>query len=543
MCMKKLLIALLFTGIVSPAVVFAGGIVTNANQSASYVRMLARDASTSLDAVYYNPAGITKLADGFHLSINNQSLFQKKTIENKFVYLNDGKYVGDVSVPLYPDIYAVYKKNKLALGFGFTPSAGGGSAKYNTGLPSFEIPVAAIPKSLTLNNIPTTNYAADINFEGSSVFWGVQANASYAVNDMISLSAGVRMVLAKNTYKGYLRNIMIDPNYPAFNTGGRTYVGGMVSATQFFADGNTYLTSMVTNATNAANGLNAAISGGTPSGTPLSALPTGASIAALLAGAGVNTTGMTIGAASTALTTVAVPTYTAKANAMAANSAATADKDVDAEQTGTGYTPILGANLTFGEKLNIGIKYEFKTKLTLKNNTKIDGTGMFTDKAEIRSDVPAILSIGIGYKVLTQLRISAGLHYYFDKDATIEKAPGVKKDIEGNLYEIALGGEYDITDKILISAGYLYAKTGVGQGYQTDLSHSLTSSTVGFGGGFKITEKMQLNLGMLYTMYNSDSKSLTYTLNTGQPTEEVNTYNETYNRTNLGFSIGVDYHF
>ena len=36
---------------------FAGGLVTNTNQSAQYVRMLSRNASTQIDAVYFNPAG------------------------------------------------------------------------------------------------------------------------------------------------------------------------------------------------------------------------------------------------------------------------------------------------------------------------------------------------------------------------------------------------------------------------------------------------------------------------------------------------------
>jgi hypothetical protein len=36
---------------------FAGGILTNTNQSAQFVRMLSRNASTDLDAVYFNPAG------------------------------------------------------------------------------------------------------------------------------------------------------------------------------------------------------------------------------------------------------------------------------------------------------------------------------------------------------------------------------------------------------------------------------------------------------------------------------------------------------
>ena len=456
MCMKRLLIVLFFSGLMIPTVVLAGGIVTNANQSAAYVRMLARDASTSIDAVYYNPAGLTKLADGFHISLSNQSIFQKKTIENSFTYLNEHKYVGDVAAPLFPDFYAVYKKGKLALGFGFTPSAGGGSAEYKTGLPSFEIPVSMLVPAL---NIPmgVTKYSADVLFKGTSVFWGAQINGSYAINDMISLSLGARMIIAKNTYSGYLKNIMINPG-----------------------------------------------------GGPM---------------------------------TLANPFFTGIGNTPLANK--TANINVDAEQKGTAFTPIVGTNLTFGEKLNIGIKYEFQTNLTLTNSTKEDGTGLYSDGLKSRSDIPAILAFGIGYKALEKMRISAGLHYYFDKNATMEyykkNTLGVveklKKTIDGNLYEIALGGELDITDKVLISAGYLYAKTGVGGGYQTDFSHSLTSNTVGFGGAFKVTEKMQINLGMLYTMYSSDSKTITY------PEYGGLTAQESYNRTNIDFSIGVDYHF
>ncbi len=540
--MKQKLFTLLILCVFSTTV-FAGGIVTNANQSAQYVRMLARDASTNIDAVYYNPAGLTKLADGFHISISNQSLFQRKTIENKFPLLKESKYVGDVVVPAFPDFYAVYKKNKIALSFGFQPNAGGGSAKYDTGLPSFEIPVSAIPTSLSLNNIPTTNYSADINFEGSSVFWGAQVNASYAINDMISVSLGARMIFAKNTYDGYLKNIMINPdipatiNSPALQT---KYAGAMVSATEFFTDIATYLGGVSTQL----GGLSTYIQTySTGDGSEL--LSDGASygigdqlatIQGTITSLGGNPSTMTIFQAQQFLAG-ASNNYGNQSTTMAANATATADKDVDAEQTGTGYTPIIGANFTFGEKLNIGLKYEFRTKLTLKNKTKVDGTGMFPDEAEFRSDIPAILSIGIGYKVLPQLRISAGAHYYFDKEATIESAPGKKKEIDGNLYEIALGGEYDITDKILISAGYLYTKTGVGTGYQTDLSHSLTSSTVGFGGAFKATEKMTVNLGMLYTMYTSDAKNIDYSAY-GIPTAK-----ETYNRTNLGFAIGIDYHF
>ena len=44
----------------------AGGLVTNTNQSAAFLRNPARDATLELDAVYYNPAGVSFMRKGFH---------------------------------------------------------------------------------------------------------------------------------------------------------------------------------------------------------------------------------------------------------------------------------------------------------------------------------------------------------------------------------------------------------------------------------------------------------------------------------------------
>ena len=58
----------------------AGGLVTNTNQSAMFTRLQSRNASTDIDAVYFNPAGLTKLGDGFYVSLNNQTIKQTQTI-------------------------------------------------------------------------------------------------------------------------------------------------------------------------------------------------------------------------------------------------------------------------------------------------------------------------------------------------------------------------------------------------------------------------------------------------------------------------------
>jgi len=64
--MKKLLLIGAATLIVSNST-FAGGYLTNTNQHASFLRMIARGASIDIDGVYSNPAGLAFLPqDGFY---------------------------------------------------------------------------------------------------------------------------------------------------------------------------------------------------------------------------------------------------------------------------------------------------------------------------------------------------------------------------------------------------------------------------------------------------------------------------------------------
>lgn len=225
--MKKLLIFFII-GFCSMPMVF-GSIVTNTNQSILYLRFPARNASTDIDAVYYNPAGTTHLSDGWHFSLNNQTIFQEKTIINAFPLLNNDTYTGDVKAPIFPSAFVVYKKNKLAFSFGFGPNAGGGSAEFKDGLPSFEWPISTLPLLVTSLGLPTTQYSTDIYFNGSSIYFGFQVNASYQIHEMLSAGVGLRYISANNTYEGSIENIMINPYHPLLNPS-----SSMISAPQFF---------------------------------------------------------------------------------------------------------------------------------------------------------------------------------------------------------------------------------------------------------------------------------------------------------------------
>ncbi|MFZ2055650.1 MAG: hypothetical protein WAU81_15785 [Candidatus Aminicenantales bacterium] len=428
-----------------------GTIITNTNQSVQYLRLLNRNASLGLDAVYYNPAGVVHLENGFHLAIHNQTIFQTKTVKNAFPFLNNAEYVGDVKAPLFPSLFAVYKKDKFALSFGFGVNSGGGSADFKTGLPSFEIPISLLPALVSGFGIPTTAYSADIAFSGKSFYLGFQVNAAYAINEVFSLAAGIRYVSAKTTYEGELGNIMINPQHPLINP-----TGAMMPAAQFF-------------------------------------------------------------------TVIGQPGY----------AAAVQDKAVDVTQKGTAWTPLLGLNIRPNDRLNIGIRYEFNTKLTLKNESTVDDTGMFPDGYSFRADIPAILSLGVQYGITPDFRAMVSYHMFFDKNADWD---GQEKFVDSDSYDIGLGLEYDISDAFLISAGYLRTKVGVNDLYQSDFTHELSANTVGFGGRINLGSRLALELGGIYVKYDNAERSVTIP-------EYPLPFTESYERWAWAFSAGIEFRF
>ena len=471
----------------------AGGIVTNTNQSASWVRNPARDATRDIDAVFYNPAGLFKLKNGFHFSINNQYITQQQQVESFYTGpggtfgLHNSLYKGTVTAPLFPGIYGVYKMDKLAISFGVNPIGGGGGAEYKAGLPSFEMsPSDLVP---ALYSYGARDYRLDTYFKGSSVFMGYQLGISYKLSDMIQVFLGARYVTVKNTYNGYLKNIQVnmkgsgaDNWQPA--SGVFTNLASQATAG---AAGATNIAGTMTSLINA----NAAFSGASLWQAQQFGAVTNAQRLQLLGGCaalGIDTTN--IGGMQTAATGTATA-LTGQAAKATATSVLVSDQTADVVQTGSGITPIIGVNLTLTEKLNIGIKYEFATKMTFKNKTAKDvlvgyngatPVTMFPDGAVTNNDMPAYLSIGAEYAATDKLTVSLGGHFYFDKNVsygkTLNGAEVANKDVmDKNFYEFAAGLQYKLSEKFLVSAGYFMTQTGVKPNYQTDMDFSLSTNT------------------------------------------------------------------
>jgi len=526
---------------------FAGGIVTNTNQSSAWVRLLVRDATTEIDAVYFNPAGLTKLNDGFHFSISNQYITQGKEILNNYPFLNDGLYKGEVKAPIFPDVYAAYKTGNVVFSLGFNPIGGGGGATFDRGLPSFEMGISDLVPGLQALGQPVTAYNLNTFFEGTSVYFGLQAGVSIALSDEFSFFVGGRYISATNTYNGYLKDVSI------------TLGGTVTPANTFFTGLATQLTSLA----GVAGSLQPLIDGGGGVLDLATAQVLGFLTAEDVAGitAGFTQINPAIDPSTLDINTIqsyyaaATPTFQAKAAESSAKAALLNDQEADVKQKGWGLTTIIGFNYSPSDEFNIGFKYESATRIELKNETAKDftvgytATGvpitMFPDGEIIRADMPAMVSLGFDYQIFSKLSVTSGVHYYFDKSVNYGRSVNgvaVKNEdvIDNNYWEVGIGLEYALTDKFFVSGGYLSANSGVNEDYHTDLSYSLSSNT--FGGGLKyaLSEKMAFNLGVGYTIYDDEGSRVFNHALSGAMDQAVT---ESYTKSNLFIGVGFDFSF
>jgi len=444
--MKKLWMLSMFMLMVSSST-FAGGLLTNTNQHASFVRMLARGASTEIDAVYSNPAGLAYLDDGIHLSLNIQSAYQTRVINADFA-MWDGtrKYKGTASAPVIPSFQAAYKKGDWTISGSFAVTGGGGKASFDDGLPMFDSKIMAL---LASNGVTPDMYSINTAMDGKQYIYGLQVGLTYKVTDYLSVFAGGRMNYVKSGYEGYL-DAVVKPEYEA-----------------------------------------------------------------------------------------AIPAAYRPSIAL------------DCDQTGWGFTPIIGADVKLG-KFNLGLKYEFQTNVNIENKTKMSyspnvdalqaALAPYAHGVNTPNDIPALLTAGLGYEFLPTLRATVEYHYFFDKDAGM--ANDKQKALTGGTNEYLAGVEWDVNKYLTVSGGYQKTDYGLSDDFQTDTSFSCDSYTIGFGAAIRFSPKITMNIGYFWTDYSDYTKDVKATgvagtgyNGTGLAGKDV------YSRTNKVFGAGIDYKF
>ena len=214
--MKKILASfVVFT--MTTATAFAGGILTNTNQSVDFLRNPARDAAIGLDGVYSNPAGVVFMPEGFHLGINWQYAHQTRTITSTNPLFQLGRrnnqsspvktFEGTANAPIIPSIQLAYNMENWSLQANLSVPGGGGACEFEDGLGSFESVVGNIANML--KPFGAQGYDMDGYMKGRQYYYGVTVGAACKVIPNLSLYGGLRMIYGDATYKAKISNIQV----------------------------------------------------------------------------------------------------------------------------------------------------------------------------------------------------------------------------------------------------------------------------------------------------------------------------------------------
>ena len=466
---KRLFLAVTIA-VAASTTVNAGGLLTNTNQNIAFLRNPARDAAIGIDGVYSNPAGVAFMPEGWHVSLNLQNAHQTRTIESTFAGFagNSGhlgqatkKFEGKADVPVLPSIQVAKNWKKWSFQFNFAITGGGGKCEFDNGLGSIESLVSLVPGvfyalGATLNGaaganlFPTNNtYNMDTYLRGRQYFYGYTLGAAYKINDQWSVYGGLRMLYATTNYYGYVKNIQLNTQGSGmFPTSSTEALGKWVSDNSAIVK--QALGQIVTNR----DMLDAA--------TPLM----------IQAIDGLLENGL----------------------------------QLNCDQEGYGVAPIIGVDYKLNDKFNFAAKYEFKTRMRLKNRATnselvkyIPQLNRFADGITDAEDSPALLTLGAQYSVLPNVRINAGWHHYFDKDG--HQHDNVQTKLGGDTNEYLLGAEWDVCDKLTVSAGGQRTQYNFTDDYMDDISFNVSSTSLGLGVKVKVAKNLNVNLAYFHTFY------------------------------------------
>ena len=506
--MNKIKTVCLTAAIASSSFSFAGGLLTNTNQNVAFNRMMSREASIGIDGVYFNPAGVAFLGQGHHLSLNWQLAYQDRSIKNDYQLFTNNvnnpttprTFKGKAFAPVVPSLQYAYNKGRWSFQANLALAGGGGKCTFDNGLGSFEKIVSetamgacklaqvvdgvaapyGVPAVFSSKFGTDGKYTYDSYMHGRQYYYGISIGAAYKVNENFAVYGGVRTVYALCSYYGYVRDIK---------------VGSMP------------------------------------------------------------------------LYQVLDPT---KTNA--------ADIELSCDQSGLGFTPMIGVDFKTG-RWNFSAKYEFKTRMRLKNKSvnlvpsigNLDGNlrnaylaggvpeaaadailnnqnvqgvttmlkkqfntelgeaiGEYEDGKKIEGDIPALLTVGVGYKPIDELRINVGFHWFDDKHATSYN--NRQEKLDRGTFEYSAGVEYDINKKFTVSTGWQRTSYGVTDDYMDDKSFVVSSNSVGVGGVIHLSKKMDLQVAYFHTFYDT------------MKTQKGN-YSADFTRNNNVFGVGLDINF
>lgn len=544
--MNKLKAACLTAAIASSSVSFAGGFLTNTNQNVAFNRMMSREASIGIDGVYYNPAGVVFLGDGHHLSINWQLAYQDRTIENDYSLFTNNvnnpitprEFKGKAFAPVIPSFQYAYNKGRWSFQGNFALTGGGGKCTFDNGLGSFErivaeTAMAACGLARTVDGALGSVLGREVSMFGSDqafgaggkysynsymhgrqYYFGLSLGAAYKVSDNFSVFGGVRGIYATTNYYGYVEDIKVGnmPLYMVLDPTKKDAANIELSCDQ---NGIGFTPIIGVDFKTGKWNFSAKYEFKTRMRLKNKSVNLVPSIGNLPA----NLSSQMTQILTAQFTQAGLPAEQAAAKAEAAATAVLANQTV--------------------QQTMLGLKKQFDTELD-------EAIGEYADGKKIAADIPAYLSVGVGYSPIDPLRINVGFHFFDDKNAKAYNNRQEKLD-HGTL-EYNAGVEYDINKKFTVSAGWQStnyglpeeeATTSKDKRFMDDKSFVTSSNSVGLGGVWHFNKKMSLTVAYFHTFYQHKKTTESVEL---MPGNAIN-YSADYSRNNNVFAAGIDINF
>lgn len=544
--MNKLKAACLTAAIASSSVSFAGGFLTNTNQNVAFNRMMSREASIGIDGVYYNPAGVVFLGDGHHLSINWQLAYQDRTIKNDYSLFTNNvnnpitprEFKGEAFAPVIPSFQYAYNKGRWSFQGNFALTGGGGKCTFDNGLGSFErivaeTAMAACGLARTVDGALGSVLGREVSMFGSDqafgaggkysynsymhgrqYYFGLSLGAAYKVSDNFSVFGGVRGIYATTNYYGYVEDIKVGnmPLYMVLDPTKKDAANIELSCDQ---NGIGFTPIIGVDFKTGKWNFSAKYEFKTRMRLKNKSVNLVPSIGNLPA----NLSSQMTQILTAQFTQAGLPAEQAAAKAEAAATAVLANQTV--------------------QKTMLGLKNQFDTELD-------EAIGEYADGKKIAADIPAYLSVGVGYSPIDPLRINVGFHFFDDKNAKAYNNRQEKLD-HGTL-EYSAGVEYDINKKFTVSAGWQStnyglpeeeATTSKDKRFMDDKSFVTSSNSVGLGGVWHFNKKMSFTVAYFHTFYQHKKTTESVEL---MPGNAIN-YSADYSRNNNVFAAGIDINF
>ncbi len=486
--MKKVLLAFAILtcqlSLINP--IQAGGLVTNSNQNAAFLRQMSQDAIIDITGIYLNPAGTAFLSNGWHVSANIQNAKQSRDITTDFPLFQYNRqqpytpheFEGDAYAPAFPSIHASYNHDKWSVNASFSLGGGGGKCEFDQGLGSFEAlyagkiyksiyqtivsnVTAALPVGTPASAIQTAadtqmgalyqGYTLDSYMKGRQYYFGLSLGATYKFMDNLAGFVGLRGVYSTCNYNGYVQDV----NYSL-----------ATSPTPIDAN----------------------------SDLALNCDQTGFGVTPIIG----------------------------------------IDYKINKHWN-------VAARFEAETKLRLKNKTEMNAVALAEIANGNATLAQFADDKKVEANIPGILSAGAQYSPIDQVRIMAGWHYYFDKAA--KQYGGKQHKIDKNTQEFSAGVEWDCCKWVTISGSWQNTRYGLGDEYMNDLSFNLSNNMIGGGVRINATEKIHIDLGYMHTFY----KDKTITTNVEAPTltDPSRTLPKTdkYHRSNRVFGVGLNLDF